>query len=140
MIATGPSIRDLPRLRKVYGNARWRKLKGVAHVRFGGGSIRLAEVHWYEAHGLGKKELEIKRFLTDMLSQTAPYLVCIRNDGVPASLEVRKIYQSLHDPDANRSNMVRVIDESGEDYLYPKDWFVTVEPSVELLSALQVAS
>lgn len=63
VIATGSSIRDLPRLRKIYGYARWRKLKGVTSVRLGDGSIRLAEVHWYEAHGFGKKELKIKRFL-----------------------------------------------------------------------------
>lgn len=70
----------------------------------------------------------------------ARYVVCIRNDGVPASLEVRKIYQALPDADAGQSGMVRVIDESGEDYLYPQDWFVTMNPSAELLSALQLAS
>jgi hypothetical protein len=63
-----------------------------------------------------------------MLSQPAAYVVCIRNDGVPASLEVHKIYECLPDPDAGRSGMVRVVDESGEDYLYPRDWFVAMEP------------
>jgi len=61
--ATGRSIRELPRLRKVYGAGRWRKRKGVAQVRLADGTMRRAEVHWYEAHGIGRKELKIKRFL-----------------------------------------------------------------------------
>jgi len=63
VIAVGSTIRDLSRLRKVYGDSRWRKLKGVAQVRLPDGSIRLAEVHWHEGHGLGKEELKVKRFL-----------------------------------------------------------------------------
>lgn len=55
-IAVGSQIRDLARLRKMYGRGRWRKLKGVAHVRLQSGRIRLAELHWYEAHGIGPKE------------------------------------------------------------------------------------
>lgn len=64
-IAVGPSIREITRLRKVYGPGRWRKLKGVATVRLSDGTVWNAEVHWYEAHGLGRKELKIKRFLDD---------------------------------------------------------------------------
>lgn len=60
IIATGRGIRDLARLRKQYGKARWRKLKGVANVRLPNGRIRLAEIHWYEAHGIGKKEFKLK--------------------------------------------------------------------------------
>jgi len=62
-IATGKSIQDLQRLRKQYGAGRWRKMKGVALVRLRNGRIRKAEIHWYEAHGIGKKKLKIKRFL-----------------------------------------------------------------------------
>ena len=61
--ATGSSIRELARLRKFYGRGRWRKRKGVARVRLEDGEVRLAEVHWYEAHGIGRKELKIKRYL-----------------------------------------------------------------------------
>jgi hypothetical protein len=61
--ATGRAIRELPRLRKCYGAGRWRKRKGVAQIRLANGDIRRAEVHWYEAHGVGRKELKIKRFL-----------------------------------------------------------------------------
>lgn len=62
-IAVGSSIREVERLRKTYGSGRWRKLKGVARVRMGDGRIRLAEVHWYEAHGIGKREMKRKRNL-----------------------------------------------------------------------------
>jgi hypothetical protein len=63
IIAVGKSIRDLPRLRRLYGSGRWRKLKGVARVRLQSGHIRTAELHWYEAHGIGKKEIKRKRYL-----------------------------------------------------------------------------
>jgi len=62
-IASGTGIRDLPRLRKMYGKGRWRKVKGVATVRLQSGRIRLAELHWYEAHGIGRKEIKRKRYL-----------------------------------------------------------------------------
>jgi hypothetical protein len=61
--ATGSSIRELARLRKLYGRGRWRKRKGIARVRLEDGAMRLAEVHWYEAHGIGSKELKIKRYI-----------------------------------------------------------------------------
>jgi hypothetical protein len=59
-IAVGKGVRDRARLHKQYGQGRWRKLKGVAKVRLLNGRIRLAEVHWYEAHGLGKREFKLK--------------------------------------------------------------------------------
>lgn len=55
------------------------------------------------------------------------YVVCIKNEGYPASLELRKIYQVLPDASAAKRRLLRVIDESGEDYLYPADFFVTIE-------------
>ena len=62
-IAAGLAIRDLQGLRRLYGRGRWRKMKGVARIRLPDGAIRLAELHWYEAHGIGKKELKAKRYL-----------------------------------------------------------------------------
>lgn len=62
-IAAGSSIRDLNRLRKLYGKGRWRKLKGIARVRLANGRERLAELHWYEAHGIGRKEFKRKLYL-----------------------------------------------------------------------------
>lgn len=61
--ATGSGIREVARLRKIYGAGRWRKRKGVAEIRFEDGAIHVAELHWYEATGIGRKEFKIKRFL-----------------------------------------------------------------------------
>jgi hypothetical protein len=61
--ATGHGIRELSRLNKIYGKGRWRKRKGIAKVRLPDGSERLAELHWYESTGIGKKEIKIKRFI-----------------------------------------------------------------------------
>ena len=62
-IAAGHGIRDLGRLRRLYGKGYWRKMKGTARIRLWSGRIRLAELHWYEAHGIGKKEIKRKRYL-----------------------------------------------------------------------------
>ena len=62
-IAIGNKIRGVARLRRMYGKGRWRKLKGVAKVRLRSGRIRLAELHWYQAHGIGKREMKRKRYL-----------------------------------------------------------------------------
>jgi len=59
--ATGSGIREIARLRRLYGRGRWRKRKGIARVRLARGSIRMAEVHWYEAAGIGRKEFKIKQ-------------------------------------------------------------------------------
>lgn len=62
-IAAGKAIRELKRLQKQYGQGRWHKLKGVALVRLASGRIRQAELHWYKAHGIGKREMKRKRYL-----------------------------------------------------------------------------
>jgi hypothetical protein len=62
-IASGKAIRERRRLRKVYGGFRWRKLKGTATVKLADGTMCYAELHWYEAHGVGTRELKIKRIL-----------------------------------------------------------------------------
>ncbi len=65
IIAAGAGIRLIGRLRRKHGEGRWRKLKGVALVRLEDGSLREAEIHWYEAHGIGRREFKIKRFLDE---------------------------------------------------------------------------
>jgi len=62
-IASGRRIRELSRLVRQYGPGRWRKRTGIATVRLQNGSIRQAELHWYEAAGIGRKEVKIKRYL-----------------------------------------------------------------------------
>jgi hypothetical protein len=62
-IAVGARIRELPRLEKLYGRGRWRKMKGQAVIRLENGRAARAELHWYEAHGIGRKEFKRKRYL-----------------------------------------------------------------------------
>jgi hypothetical protein len=62
-IATGRAIRELPRLVKYYGRGRWRKRKAFGRVRLPDGTVREAEIHWYEATGIGRRELKIKRYV-----------------------------------------------------------------------------
>jgi len=61
--ATGSAIREIARLRRIYGRGRWRKRKGIARIRLSDGSFHVAEIHWYEAAGIGRKEFKIKHLL-----------------------------------------------------------------------------
>ncbi len=63
VIATGSAIRERRRLWKMYGKARWRKLKGIGNIEFSDGTMCLAEIYWYEAHGISAKEHKIKRII-----------------------------------------------------------------------------
>jgi hypothetical protein len=78
-----------------------------------------------------------------MVKAEAPhprFLICIRNEGYPASLEVRKVYQAIPDAIAEDRRYVRVIDESGEDYLYPEEYFVPIDLPRAAASAFAQAS
>jgi len=66
VIAAGPGIRVRSFLRKAYGRGRWRKMKGAATVRLPNGARRIVELHWYEAHGIGRRDLKIKRYLDEL--------------------------------------------------------------------------
>lgn len=68
------------------------------------------------------------------------FLLCVKNEAYSASLEVRKIYQALSDPVAAARGFVRVIDESGEDYLYPADYFVAIDLPQEAVGAFSRAT
>ena len=63
IIAVNLSIRERDSLKALFGGRRWRKLKGIGTVRLASGSVRRAELHWYEAHGVGKRKMKIKRLL-----------------------------------------------------------------------------
>ncbi|MEZ5449608.1 MAG: hypothetical protein R3E89_11690 [Thiolinea sp.] len=89
--ASGSGIRELPRLRKLYGIGFWRKRKGFADVRLPDNSIHRAEVHWYEAAGVGKKEFESNVLLSNTCQLCTSFVICIKNDGYRASLELRKL-------------------------------------------------
>jgi len=62
-IAVGTGIRDIAKLRRKYGRGRWRKVKGIATIRLRNGRVRVAELHWYEAHGIGRKDMKRKRYV-----------------------------------------------------------------------------
>ena len=68
------------------------------------------------------------------------FAVCVKNQGYPASLEVRKIYEVMSDPEAEAHQQVRVIDESGEDYLFPREYFLPLELSQDIEAALRRTS
>jgi hypothetical protein len=65
VIAAGPGVRVRSYLQKAYGHARWRKMKGIATIRLPNGALRTAELHWYEAHGMGRRDLKIKRYVAE---------------------------------------------------------------------------
>jgi len=78
---------------------------------------------------------------TEMKKQTqTQFVVCIRNADFPASLEVRKLYRVLPDEAAESHSLLRVVDESGEDYLYPSDYFVSVELPEAVQKAILIAA
>jgi hypothetical protein len=112
-IATGSGVEIRPFLRKAYGRGRWRKRKGTASVRLPNGTTRRVELHWYEAHGLKQSS---KKFA-----------VCLDNADNEASLILGKVYRVLPDSRAAKDDLIRVVDDSGEDYLFHKDQFALVE-------------
>ena len=61
------------------------------------------------------------------MSNEKHFVVCVRNDEYEGALELRKIYEVLEDPDAEPHDLIRIIDESGEDYLYPREWFLQIQ-------------
>jgi hypothetical protein len=75
-----------------------------------------------------------------MQTDTTQYVVCVRNEDYTASLELRKIYAVIPDPDAEAHGMLRLVDESGEDYLYPRDFFLPIELPATVSRAFALAS
>ncbi len=116
-IASGHSIREISRLKKTYGKGNWKKLKGLARVRLSNGEIKIAELHCYEAHGIGKKNLNVNVTWNSAMNTkncfTTKFVVCIKNENYPVSLELYKIYRKIPDADAIELGDIRIIDESG---------------------------
>ena len=129
-IAVGTRNRDLPRLRRLYGGRRSRKLKGLAVVRLRPGRLaRRSCTGMKRMASAGRKSngngMSTRR--TSRRRTASRFVVCIENSGYPASLELHKIYRVVPDADATRDGDFRIVDESGEDYLYPAAWFAAVE-------------
>ncbi len=82
----------------------------------------------------------IDKPMPQIKKNSAEFVVCLKNEGYVASLELHKIYRVLPDPQAEEDGDLRIVDESGEDYLYPKDWFVPIEvPEAVEASLLKTA-
>ena len=140
-IAQGTGIRELPRLRRVYGPGNWRKRKGTARIQLDNGDIRLAELQLVRSprHRSPRDETQTLPGLT-MSTRTAAspeYVVCVENADYPVSLELHKIYRALPDEDALADGDLRVVDESGEDYLFPATAFAPISPPERVRSSLR---
>lgn len=144
-IAIGAAIRDLPRLKKLCGKGRWRKMKGIALVvgRAGAyakpsctGTKRTESVRWSSS----ESGILIEDTVTKTSEAKRAFAVCVRNAGYEASLELHKIYTVLPHAEAEKESDIRVIDESGEDYLFPSDWFVPIDVPDEVEASLLEAS
>jgi hypothetical protein len=101
-------------------------------VRLRDGTVHAEEVHWYEAHGIGRREFKIKFPLLDwqmrrLARSQVRFAVCIKNKGYEASLEIGKLYRMIPDQEAERHGYLRIVDESGEDYLFEKRQFAFVD-------------
>jgi hypothetical protein len=104
----------------------------------------LAELHWYEAHGIGRKEMKRKRYLEwimkEIMELTPDFVVCLYNEDYPASLERHKICRVVPDEDAASDGDLRIIDESGGGYLYPASYFAPIEVPQVVEESLLIAS
>lgn len=78
--------------------------------------------------------------MTKPIASPRQFVVCVRNEGYAVSLEKRKIYVALPDPAAEKHKQIRVVDESGEDYLYPKSFFIAISLPQSLRKAMLIAA
>ena len=141
-IAAGREIRDLPRLRRLYGKGFWRKMKGTARIRLRSGRIRLADFTGMKRTASARKNSSARGTSTRRSNpaRVRRFVVCVRNDGYETALERYKIYAVVRDQDAERDGDLRVIDESGEDYLFSADRFVAIDvPAAVRASLLKAA-
>ena len=130
-IAVGKRIRDLPRLRRVYGTGGGENSRGwpwfdceaerYAARRCTGMRRMVSAGRKSSANAMSTRPRKSRR------RQAVTFAVCVENSGYPASLELHKIYRVVPDQDAAREGDLRIVDESGEDYLYPAEWFAAVE-------------
>src|SRR6185312_7647571 len=114
VIATGKSLRERKRLVKFYGKGRWRKLKGFAAIRLPNGTITEAECTGMKRMGSAEKRSKSNSSSTKKRTRTQ-FVLCIKNEDYPASLELRKLYAVIPDRPAARAGLRRIVDESGED-------------------------
>jgi hypothetical protein len=131
IIAAGNALRDRARLRRLYGGWRWRQMKGVARILASAGkrsSVSGTSTKRPSAASLARRP------------RGARFVVCVDNTGYEASLERNKIYVALPDAQAENDGDIRVIDESGEDYLFSAKRFIAIEVPQAVRASLLRAS
>ena len=126
-IAQGRAIRERKRLTKVYGRGRWRKRRVSRRFALKTGQLAGQKFIGMKRMASVKKSSKSSKSLNRSSAGSRRFVVCVENASSPASLEVRKLYQVVPDARAAKINLIRVIDESGEDYLYPADHFVSLK-------------
>jgi len=127
----------------LYGTGYWGKMKGSARIRLRNGRIRVAELPGKKRTASARKSSNESGTSTRSRRSTRPdrrFVVCIRNDGYEASLEHNKIYEILPDRDAERIGDLRVVDESGEDYLFAAHRFVATDVPAAVKQSVSKAS
>ena len=126
-IASGTAIRERKRLWKNYGKGRWRKLKALRKSNLL--TVRFVRRRFTgtKLMGLVRKNTKSSALSSNAVAGAARFVLCVRNRDYPGSLELRKVYRLLKDEQASKHRLLRVIDESGEDYLYPEEYFVPIK-------------
>jgi hypothetical protein len=132
-IAAGREIRELRRLQKAYGHGRWRNARELLGFGSSMAGSTQRKSTGTKRTALGARSSRSSRSLRDA---RRTFVVCLSNDGYAASLEVRKIYAALADATAMKLGLLRVIDESGDDYLYPSEQFGKVELPPRIAKAI----
>ena len=138
-IAPGSGIRELPRLRRLYGKGRWRKMIGVAEIRLRDGGFASPNCTGMKRTASAKKSSNARGTSTRARKSTAggrQFAVCVENAGYEVSLERNKIYVVLPDKEAEREGDLRVVDESGEDYLFSASRFVAIDVPAAVKASL----
>lgn len=129
-IASGREIQSLKLLNRRFGRGRWRKMKGLAKVELETGEIVRAELHWYEAHGRGRQsydEDQADHGLTMAQTTSNPgFVVYLGPADNEVEMQRMKLYRLAKPQPNDPKGYLRVIDDSGENYLYPKRHFAPI--------------
>ena len=141
-IATARGNRELPRLRRLYGRGRWRKMKVIARIRLRAGRTRLAELHWLKHMASAKKNSSARGISMSRVSRARrpPVRRLRRQRRLRGLARAQQDYVVLPDKDAESEGDLRVVDESGEDYLFSADRFVAIDVPAAVKASLLKAS
>jgi hypothetical protein len=140
--AVGSAIREIARLRRAYGRGRWRKRKGIASRAIAQWLFGLRYIGTRRPASAARNSRSGTCCEAETMArmQTKQLVVCVKNEGYRVSLEKRKIYVALRDAAVEKQGLLRVVDESGEDYLYPKAFFRAIALPQSIKKAVLAAA